>query len=448
MGVPDRKQPQVPPPMAINTLTDSAIKAVKAEAKPVKLFDGAGLFVLVKPTGAKYWRLKYRHGGVEKVLSLGVYPEVSLKRAREKRDEARQLLDRQIDPGAQRKAKKQADRVAKENTLSAVAEEWFAHYADERAKSNKPLSAKTIEKTQWLLNLAAYREKKNNAPHPLKALCGRAIATLTKDDIANVILGLKRRGKLETAHRMLNKLDRVCRYAVGTGRILTNPAAAFRDSADPREKLPPVNHEHHPGLTDPRDVGGLLRAQDGYRGDVTTEAALKLSPYVFVRPIEMRRAHWEHIDLECDEPVWRIPSRDTKQRLPHIVPLAPQSVAILIELRRVTGPTGLVFPQTKDPSRPISENSVTSALRRMGYTGEQHTWHGWRTTASTLLREISWDSELVERQLAHKFGTDTGQAYDRSKLLRERRRMMLAWADYLDGLRVGANVVPLRRAAK
>lgn len=445
MGVPATKELQVPPRMAINTLTDSAIKAIKATAKPVKLFDGAGLFVLVKPTGAKYWRLKYRHGGVEKMLALGVYPEISLKRAREKRDEARQLLDRQIDPGAHRKAKKQADRVAKENTVAAVAEEWFAHYVDERAKSNKPLSEKTIEKTQWLLNLAAYREKKNNAPHPLKALSERAIATLTKDDIANVIIGLKRRDKLETAHRMLDRLDRVCRYAVGTGRMLNNPAAAFRDSADPREKLPSVNHEHHPGLTDPRDVGALLRAQEGYRGDVTTEAALKLSPYVFVRPIEMRRAHWAHVDLDSDEAVWRIPSRDTKQRLPHIVPLAPQAVAILVELRTVTGPTGLIFPQTKDPSRPISANSVTSALRRMGYSGDQHTWHGWRTTASTLLREIGWDSELVERQLAHKYGTDTGQAYDRSTLLRERRQMMLAWADYLERLKTG-KVAAVRRA--
>jgi integrase len=433
--------------MPLNVLTDVAIKTAKAHSAK-KLFDGGGLYLLVKPNGARLWRLKYRHGGVEKLLALGAYPEVTLKRAREKRDEARQLLDRQIDPSTQRKAQKQAATLAKDNTLTTVAEEWFAHYVDERAKSNKPLSEKTIEKLRWLLNLPAYRAKKNRGPHPLRLLSDRSIQSITRDEIADVINGLKRRNKIETAHRMLNALHRVFRYAVGTGRMQRNPVAAFADSPDPRDRLPPVNHEHHPGLTDPRDVGGLLRATDGYVGEVTTGVALRLSPYVFVRPIEMRKAQWQDIDLDAKEPTWRIPSRTTKQRLPHIVPLAPQAVAILKELYQLTGPSGLVFPQTKDPSRPISENSVTSALRRMGYSGEQHTWHGYRTTASTLLREIGWESELVERQLAHEIGTDTGQAYDRSTRLPQRSKMMRAWADYLDGLKAGGNAIRIKSAKR
>lgn len=432
--------------MATNTLTDSAIKAVKAGAKPVKLFDGAGLFVLVKPTGAKYWRLKYRHGGVEKMLALGVYPEVSLKRAREKRDEARLMLDRQIDPGSHRKAKKQANKVAKENTFSAVAEEWFTHYREQKEQGQKPLSPATITKTQWLLNLAEYRAKDSraDAPHPLRPICDRAIQAITKDDVAGVINSLKRRNKIETAHRMLDRLERVFRYAVGTGRMQINPAGVFRDSADPRDKLPPLTVKNHAAITDPRKVGELLRAIDSYNGQPTTEAAMRLAPYLFVRPGELRAANWSEFDLAGAEPTWRIPASRTKTRREHVVPLASQVVAILGELNAFTGPEGLVFPSLTNSTRPLSENSITAALRRMGYSGEQMTWHGFRTIASTLLRELGWDDELIERQLGHDVGSDVKRAYDKSKRLPDRRKMMQAWADYLDGLKATGSIVAIK----
>lgn len=432
--------------MATNTLTDSAIKSAKATIKPVKLFDGGGLHVLIKPTGAKYWRMKYRHGGVERTLAFGVYPEVSLKRAREKRDEARQLLDRQIDPGAQRKAKKQADKVSKGNTFAAVAEEWFAHYCEQRKQGNKPLSQATIIKTQWLLNLAAYRAKqsKADAPHPLRPISDRAIEAITKDDISGVINGLKRRNKIETAHRLMDRLERVFRYAVGTGRMQINPAAAFRDSADPRDKLPPLAVKNHPAITEPRRVGELLRAIDSYSGQPTTEAAMKLAPYLFVRPGELRAAEWSEFDLAADEPTWRIPAARTKTRREHIVPLASQPVTLLAELRSLTGPEGLVFPSLTNSRRPLSENAITAALRRMGYSGDEMTWHGFRTIASTLLRELGWEDELIERQLGHDVGSDVKRAYDKSKRLPDRRKMMRAWADYLDGLKAKGTVVAIR----
>lgn len=436
--------------MATNRLTDSsigkAIKAVLASGKRQKKSDGEGLYLLIEPRAdAAFWRHKYRFGGVEKVLAHGKYPEVTLKRAREKRDEARKLLDQQIDPGAHRKAKKQADKVAKENTFAAVAEEWFAHYREQRKQGNKPLSGATIEKTQWLLNLAEYRAKgnKSDAPHPLRPISDRAIKTVTKDDIAGVINGLKRRNKIETAHRLLDRLELVFRYAVGTGRIQINPAAAFRDSADPRDKLPPLTVKNHAAITDPRKVGELLRAIDGYSGQPTTEAAMRLAPYLFVRPGELRAAEWIEFDLVGAEPIWRVPAARTKMRKGLLVPLASQVVAILGELHSLTGPDGLVFPSLTNSNRPLSENAVTAALRRMGYSGDQMTWHGFRTIASTLLREQGWNDELIERQLGHEVGSDVKRAYDKAKLLPDRRKMMQAWADYLDGLRIGGKVIAI-----
>lgn len=247
--------------MPLNVLTAAGIRTSKVNSAK-KLFDGGGLYLLVKPNGARLWRLKYRYGGVEKLLALGSYPEISLRRAREKRDEARQLLDRNIDPSAHRKAQRRAEKLNRDDTLTTVAEEWFSHYIDERAKSNKPLAEKTIEKIRWLLNLPSYQLRPSRTPHPLRLLSDRAIQSITRDEIADVVNSLKRRNKIETAHRMLHALQRVFRYAVGTGRMQHNPATAFADSADPRDKLPPVNHEHHPGLTDPRDVGGLLHGNE------------------------------------------------------------------------------------------------------------------------------------------------------------------------------------------
>ncbi len=434
----------------LNLLTDTALKAARPDAtRSKKLFDGGGLYLHVKPNGARLWRLKYRYGGVEKLLALGAYPEVSLKRAREKRTDARQLLDRTIDPAAQRKAEKLAHVAARANTLAAVAEEWWGHYLQERQQSRRPLAPATIEKTEWLLNLDAYRAKRNggDAAHPLRALADRPIAEITKDDIATVIGTFRRRDRIESAHRLLERLVRVFRYAVGTGRTTFNAADAFRDSPDPRDRLPPVTARHHPAITEPRQVGALLRAVETYRGHAVTEAAMMLAPYVFVRPIELRAAAWLEFDLDAGE--WRIPAARTKMRREHIVPLAWQSGAVLRRLHDLTGPVGLVFPSLRDPRRPLSENAITAGLRRMGFAGDEMTWHGFRSIASTLLRELGYESELIERQLGHHVGSNVARAYDRSMRLPERRQMMQAWADYLDRLRdEEQNVRPSRRKAR
>lgn len=420
-------------------LTDAVIKGLKPRSKQYKVGDQGGLYLLVKPNGSKLWRLKYYIDAIEKApLAFGVYPEVTLKRAREKQGEARGLLDKKIDPAAQRREAKKATRraciAAKVDTYSAIADEWFALYVEEMKHSGRPLSLETSSKLEWLLNLAAYRARKNKAPHPLKSWLDRPIASFTKHDVAQVIGGLKRRGKIETAHRTLHCLVRLFKYAVGTERMSTNPAHAFADSGDPRDKLPPVRERNHPALTNPRDVGALLRGIDSYIGYPATQAAFKLAPILFSRPRELRTAKWEEFDLEGKMPAWRVPQRATKMRLAHIIPLPTQAVAVLKDLCSLTGPDGYVFPQMKDPSRPLSKNALTMALRRMGYQGE-HSWHGFRTTASTLLREIGWDSELIERQLSHDVGSDVQRAYDKSTLFPIRHRMMQAWADYLDELR-------------
>lgn len=252
--------------------------------------------------------------------------------------------------------------------------------------SGRALSSETIHKIEWLLALAAYRARKNKAPHVLKHWVDRPIQSFGKRDVADVIGGLKRRGKIETAHRLLHALARVFKYAVGTNRIPRNPALEFSDSGDPRDKLPPAREQNYPALTDPREVGGLLRAIDSYNGQPTTQAAFKLAPYLFSRPKELRKARWSEFDLDGGTPAWRVPAPGMKMRVAHIVPLPKQAVKILNDLHTLTGPEGYVFPQVKDPSRPMSENTLTAALRRMGYTGEQMTWHGFRTTASALLR--------------------------------------------------------------
>jgi integrase len=394
----------------------------------------------------KLWRLKYYLHGIEKgPLALGAYPEISLKRARDKRDAARALLDSDIDPAVRRREEKaaaqRAHASAEMDTYAAVADEWFALYVDEMRAAGRALSPDTRKKIEWLLALAAYRERKNRAPHPLNSWLHRPIASITKQDVASVIGGLKRRAKIETAHRQLHALSRLFNYAVGTGRMQTNPAHMFADSGDPRDKLPPIREKNHPGLTDPREVGRLLRGIDAYVGYPATQAAFKVAPILFSRPKELRRARWEEFDLGGKTPAWRVPQGATKMRIGHIIPLPTQVIAILKELHALTGPAGYVFPQMKEPTRPLSQNALTMALRRMGYQGEQ-SWHGFRTTASTLLRELGWDPDLVERQLSHDVGSDVARAYDKSTLFPIRRQMMQAWADYLDELKADRGKTP------
>lgn len=386
-------------------LSETAIKNAKPREKQYKLYDERGLYAIVNPDGGKWWRLKYRLAGREKGISLGVYPDVTLKRAREKRDEARRLIADGIDPSV----KRQAERVARADTFEALAREWLAkqHFA-----------SATLEKAEWTFKDLLF-----------PFIGSRPVSQLTPPEILEVLRRLERRGKHETAHRTKQRISQVLRYAIATGR-------AERDvTADLRGALTATKVRNHPAITEPAKVGELLRAIDAYRGQPATEAALKLAPLVFVRPGELRGARWEEFDFEGKDPEWRIPAERMKMDERHVVPLSRQAVEILRWLHPVTGPDGYVFPCLRDPNRPMSEVALTAALRRMGYSGEQMTWHGFRSMASTLLNEQGFPPDIIELQLAHKERNKVRAAYNRAERLTERRAMMQAWADYLDELK-------------
>jgi integrase len=385
-------------------LTPKALEALKPAPKPYKRSDERGLYVIVRPDGARWWRFKYRYGGREKLLSLGTYPDVSLKRAREKRDDARRALDRGVDPSAQR----QTEKVSRAQTFEAIAREWLA--------LQKQLAAATLEKARWMLEDLVF-----------PTLGGRAIREITPVDVLDVLRTIEARGKHETAHRTRQRIGQVFRFAVATNR-------AERDlTADLRGALSPAVTKSRAAITEPRRIGELLRAIDAYQGQPTVQAALKLAPLLFVRPGELRGAAWTELDLEAAE--WRIAAERNKMREIHIVPLATQAVAIFEDVHKLTGRGRLVFPSLTSRERPISENAVTAALRRMGYSGNEMTWHGFRALASTRLNELGFPPDVIERQLQHAERNKVRAAYNRAERLDERRKMMQAWADYLDGLR-------------
>jgi integrase len=397
-------------------LTDISIKAAKPAAKPMKLFDTGGLFLIVAPSGGRWWRFKYRYQGKHKTLSLGTYPTVSLKDARERRDELRRELARGIDPGVVRKAGK----VAQANTFELLAEEW-------RGKFSRAWTPKHSERI-------AARLRANVFPW----LGSKPIRDITAPELLAVIRRIEARGALEVAHRVLGYCGQIFRYAVATGRAERDP------SGDLRGALPPVNSKHYASITDTRAIGALLRALDGYQGHFVTRCALRLAPLVFVRPGELRAAEWQEFDLDNAE--WRIPGSRMKMRTTHIVPLSHQAVAVLRELYPLTGRGKYVFPSLRTGERPMSENTVNAALRRLGYDKSEMTGHGFRSMASTLLNEQGWHHDAIERQLAHIERNAVRGAYNYAEHLPERRRMVQAWADFLDGLRSGANVVAFRAA--
>lgn len=397
------------------TLTESAVRAAKGTDKPYKLFDERGLYLLVTPSGGRLWRFKFRHAGVEKLLALGVYPDVSLKRAREKREAARTQVADGIDPSAQR----QAERAAAVDTFEVIAREWLG---------KQKFSAKTLEKAEWTFRDLLY-------PY----IGSKPIKQLTAPEILQVLRRLESRGKIETAHRTKQRVSQVIRYAIATGRAERDP------TADLRGALASNVTENHAAITDPVQVGELLRAIDGYKGQPATEAALKLAPLFFVRPGELRQAEWAEFRFAAKHPEWRIPGERMKMGELHIVPLATQAVAILRALEPFTGTGRYVFPSLRTRERPMSETAITAALRRMGYTGEEMTWHGFRAMASTLLNEQGFLPDVIELQLAHAERNKVRAAYNRAQRLEERRKMMQGWADYLDGLKAGNNVIPLRR---
>lgn len=398
-------------------ITDTAIRSAKPKEKPYKLFDGGGLFLLVKPNGSRLWRLKYHVDGREKLLSVGIYPDVSLKSARDRREDARRMVAAGLDPSAKRKA----ERAARADTFEAITWEWL----DLKAKS---LSQRTHDKR-------LHRFESFVFPY----LGKRPISTISAPDLLPVLKRVEGRGKNETAHRIRSESSAVFRYAIVTGRAERDPAADLRGA------LAPVVVRNHPAITEPAKIGKLLRAIHGYSGQPATEYALKLLPLTFVRPGELRGAEWSEFDL--DGAVWGIPAARMKMREQHVVPLSKQSVALLRELKTLTGSGRYLFPSLRTAERPISNNTLNAALRRMGYTGDEMVSHGFRSMASTCLNERGWNPDLIELQLAHAERDEVRGAYNRAQRLDDRRRMMQAWADYLDGLRAGATVLPLKQSA-
>ena len=404
------------------TLTDVTIRKARPADKTQRLFDGGGMYLEVSPAGGKWWRLKYRFGGKEKRLSLGTYPDTGLADAREKRDAARKLLAAGVDPGEQRKAAKAAGEDRAANSFEVVAREWHARQ-----------SATWVE-----LHASRIMLRLENDVFPW--LGSRAIAEVTAKELLATVNRIVDRGAVESAHRVLQNCGQVLRYAIATGRAERNPAADLRGA------LPPVKQSHLAAIIEPNAIGGLLRAMDAYNGSLVTKCALRLAPLVFVRPGELRQAEWAEFDLDAAQ--WNIPAAKMKMREPHLVPLAPQAVAILRELHALTGQGRYVFPSARSPQRPMSNNAVLSALRRMGYATDEMSGHGFRAMARTVLDEVlHFRPDYIEHQLAHAVKDPNGRAYNRTAHLPERRAMMAAWADYLDALKVGGNVIPMTRKA-
>ena len=403
-------------------LSGSAVRNAKSTTKAKKLFDGGGMFLLVQPNGGKWWRLKYRFDRKEKLISLGVYPDVSLKEARGHRDEARKKLAAGIDPGEHRKALKTAGADRAANSFEVVAREWFAKYSPGWVKGHADKIIRRLERDvfPWIGE--------------------RPIAELTSADVLNVLRRIEKRGAVDTTHRAHQNCAQVFRYAIATGRIAVDPSAALKGA------LTPPKERHLAAITDPKDVGGLIRAIDGYDGEPVTKAALKLAPMVFVRPGELRAAEWAEVDLDREE--WNIPARRMKTREPHLVPLSKQAAAILRDLHRLTGSNRYVFPGARTNGRPMSENAINAALRRMGYRKNEMTGHGFRAMARTILDEVLHiRPDYIEHQLAHAVRDPNGRAYNRTAHLPARRKMMQGWADYLDALAT-PNVEPTQAARK
>lgn len=404
-------------------LTDTAIKKAKAETKQRKLYDERGLFLLLNPKGGKWWRFKYLFDGKEKLLSLGTYPDVSLKQARERRDEARKQVAAGIDPGEHRKAKKAAKEAKWANSFEVVGREWFGKNAPNWSKkhSDRIISSLVRDVFPWLGN--------------------KPIAEVTPPELLQTIRRIEERGALETAHRTLANCGQIIRYAIATGR-------APRDiSADLRGAIPPFRGKKHlAAITEPKKVGKLLRLLDTYEGTLPVRCALRLAPLVFVRPGELRHAQWEDIDLENGE--WRY--LVTKTKTQHIVPLARQAIEVLEDLKPLTGRGKYVFPSARSPrgDRPMSDNAILAAMRSMGIDKEEMSGHGFRAMARTILDEVlGFRPDFIEHQLAHAVRDPNGRAYNRTAHLAERHKMMQDWADYLDKLKAGANIIPIDRSA-
>jgi integrase len=404
-------------------LSAAAIQNAKSRPAQYKLYDDGGLFLLVRPSGGKLWRLKYRHLGKEQLQSLGIFPAVSLKEARKRRDAARELIARGLNPAFEKKRAAVAEAVGAANTFKAVADELIAK------REREGLKAVTTGKAKWLLGQLE------------PALGKRPIAEIEAYELLAVVRRVEAVGHYETAKRLLAFAGRVFRYAVATTRARHNIAADLRGA------LTAPTVKHYSAIIDPGGVGGLMRAIDGYEGYPATQWALRLAAHVFLRPGELRAGEWAEIDL--DGAVWRVPAGRMKMKREHVVPLSRQAVAILREVEVLTGHGRFVFPSVRTNLRPMSENTLNGALRRIGYTTDEMTSHGFRSTASTLLNESGkWSGDAIERALAHGDTDGVRAAYHRGVHWNERVLMAQWWSDHLDTLRSGAVVVSLNRAAR
>jgi integrase len=401
-------------PKRIIPLSDMKVQKAKSKDKPITLFDGGGLFLLITPTGGKLWRFKYRFDGKEKKIAFGSYPEISLLDARQRRDEARRQLANGFDPGEIRKVQKQAS-IQETETFEAIAREWHTRFFSTWSEGYAETLMSRLE-----LYVFPWIGK-------------RPITEIKVPELLSVLRRIESRGKLDTTQRVRIICGQVFRYAVITGRAERDP------TTDLKGALPRPQKINRAAITEPKKVGNLLRAIDSYQGSFVVQCALKLAPLVFVRPGELRHAEWEEIDLENAE--WNIPGSKMKMKEPHLVPLSKQAIEILTELKKLTGSGRYVF-QGRTSQRPMSDNAILVALRIMGYPKEEMSGHGFRAMARTILDEVlQVRPDFIEHQLAHAVRDPNGRAYNRTAHLVERRKMMQQWADYLDGLKAGGKVL-------
>ena len=403
-------------PKRILPLTDIQVKNAKPKAKEYKLSDGGGLHLLITPSGGKLWRFKYRFDGIEKRLTFKTYPEVSLAEARHRRDDARKLIANGVDPASIIKAQKE-EKVVAETTFEKVAREWFS--------KNEPVWSASHCKT--------VKSRLERDVYPI--IGARAIAEITRGEVIALIRRVEARGVIETADRIKIYCGQIFRYALNLELIPHNPVTDMRDVLTKRES------GHHAAITDPKKLGGLMRAIDDFDGSFMVKCALRIAPLVFARPGELRQMEWSEIDFDTLQ--WNIPAEKMKMKTAHLVPLSKQVAAVLKELHPLTGNGRYVFPNHRTGERPMSEVALLAALRRMGYSKEEMTPHGFRATARTILDEVlQVRPDFIEHQLAHAVKDPNGRAYNRTAHLDERKKMMQLWADYLDELKAGTKVIP------
>ena len=408
-------------PKRIKPLSEIKVRNAKPQESAYKLFDGGGLYLFVTPSGGKLWHFKYHFDNKEKKLTFGSYPEISLLDARQRRDDARKLLANGVDPGAVRKAQKQA-KVEDTETVEVIAREWHEKFKSKWTEGHALKIMRSLERDvfPWIGT--------------------RPIKEIKAPELLTVLRRVESRGVLEGAHRIRGLCSMIFRYAVSTGRTERNPAQDLIGS------LAPAKEKHLAAITEPKEVRELLLAIDGYVGSYVVRLALQLSPLVFVRPGELRHMEWKEVDFE--NALWSIPAEKMKMREPHLVPLSKQAIKILEELQKLTGTSQYAFPSGRTYDRPMSNNAILAALRRMGYTKDEMTPHGFRAMARTIIDEVlQIRPDFIEHQLAHSVRDPNGRAYNRTAHLAERKKMMQKWADYLDGLKIGAKVLPFKKTA-